>query len=124
MRPRRFLLVTTALSSATLVAACKKEAVHEPPPGNPKGAIYDDAGPPLPPPANPKGSGYDAGLPPPKPLVDPGHATDGGASDHDGGGADAGAKQKREPRPIIPHPPANPKGSHYDDGMKKPTPVR
>lgn len=121
MRPRRFLLVTTALSSATLVASCKKEAMHEPLPGNPKGAIYDGAGPVIPPPANPKGSGYDDGLPPPKPLAD---AADGGTPGQNGVNEDADAKPKREPPPIIPHPPANPKGSHYDTGMKKPTPTK
>ena len=80
MRPKRFLLVTAALSTI----ACGKEAAKpEPPeagemnmPANPKGSFYD-AGlqpepPPtttqtvIPPPANPKGSHYDAGLAPKK----------------------------------------------------------
>ena len=59
MRPRKFLLVTKALTTAGLVAACKKEDLP-PPPGNPKGtiAVPTDAAPPPPPPANPKGSMY------------------------------------------------------------------
>jgi len=58
MRPRKFLLVTKALTTAGLLAACKKEDIP-PPPGNPKGnfATQTDAAP-IPPPANPKGSGY------------------------------------------------------------------
>jgi len=64
MRPRRFLLVTKALSAAGLVAACGKENAP-PPPGNPKGSIAYDAGPPLPLPGNPKGSNYE---PPPPPT--------------------------------------------------------
>ena len=80
MRPRRFLLVTKALSAASLVAACGKESTTTPPlPGNPKGSTYDrpppsattlGGAPPktIPPPGNPKGAHYDAGGPklPPK----------------------------------------------------------
>ena len=110
MRPRRFLLVTAALSSATFVAACKKEPL----PGNPKGSVYDDA-PPPPPPANPKGSAYDDGVSPPKPLVD---TPDGGEVD----GGPPAVKPTPDAGPVIPRMPANPKGSHYDD--KKPPPKK
>jgi hypothetical protein len=83
MRPKRFLLVTAALST---VACGKQAAQPEPPeagvmnlPANPKGSFYDaglEPPPPpppptttqtvIPPPANPKGSHYDAGLTPKK----------------------------------------------------------
>lgn len=118
MRPRRFLLLTTALGSTALIAACKKEASHEPPPGNPKGTIYDN-GTSQPPPANPKGSFYDAGVTPtPPPTV--------GAETTPSGGADAGTTTIPKPPPsakatVGPGPtrlPGNPKGSHYDAGKK------
>ncbi|MBX3233414.1 MAG: hypothetical protein KIT84_37575 [Labilithrix sp.] len=78
MRPRKFLLITKALTTAGLITACKKEdAPPPPPPGNPKGSIaYEqDAAPtptptppPPPPPANPKGVHYDAEAPLPPPT--------------------------------------------------------
>lgn len=101
MRPRRFLLVTKALTAAGLVAACGKETgAVQPLPGNPKGVTYDepkptppDAGSNIAPlPANPKGSNYDNAPPP-----------------------SAGP-------PVLP-PPGNPKGSHYDAGVT-PTPKK
>lgn len=125
MRPRRYLLVTTALGSATLIGACRKDALPEPPPGNPKGVVYD-AGtpPPLPPPGNPKGSAYDDG------AAIPG-AADGGADASptlptgERTTPDAGKKNPPPPdtRPDPgPNrlPPGNPKGSHYDAGSKLP----
>ena len=39
MTPKRFLLVTAALSSAALGAACGKQRNELP--GNPKGSFYD-----------------------------------------------------------------------------------
>jgi hypothetical protein len=39
MRPRRFLLLTAALSSAALGGACGKQRNELP--GNPKGSFYD-----------------------------------------------------------------------------------
>jgi hypothetical protein len=124
VRPRRFLLLSTALSSATIVSACKKDTI-EPPPGNPKGAIYD-AGEPLPPPGNPKGAAYDASSEPPKPLVsdaggdtstDGGKSTDGKTADGKSP-TDAGttSTKKRDAGVPVRHPlPGNPKGSHYHD---------
>jgi len=96
MRPRKFLLVTKALTTAGLLAACKKEDLP-PPPGNPKGM-----------PANPKGSIYDAGAapPPPPPSIDttgigPGPITPPG--NPKGTMYDAGLRK--------PPPPGNPKGT-------------
>lgn len=93
MRTRRFVLLTKALGSASLLAACEKDRGVETTPANPKGSFYDagvaiepastpapDGGAtptpePVPPPrvvplpANPKGSHYDGGMriPPPPP---------------------------------------------------------
>lgn len=77
MRRRRLLLASTALSM-TVGAACGKNQTHRPPPGNPKGAIYDtpDAEP-LPMPGNPKGSRYDENVP--VPIAVDAAAPDGGA---------------------------------------------
>lgn len=114
MRSRKFLLVTKALTTASIAVACKKEELASPAeagnpyPANPKGAVYDEGmlpatpdagavpiGPPtitpvIPLPANPKGSHYDA--PRPEPTTQP--------------------TTKRHPLP------GNPKGTRYDGGLK------
>ncbi len=113
MKSRRFLLVTKALGSASLLLACKKESMVQPLPGNPKGSHYDetsaqDAGTPKaePLPGNPKGSSYDEGLAP-------------------------SAKAAPIPPPSVVatttqkiRPPANPKGSHYDAGSPLAPPTK
>jgi hypothetical protein len=111
VRPRRFLLVTSALSSASLVAACKKEPLPtEPPVANPKATFYDaGAAPPPPIAANPKGSQY--ALPRPADAGDDGPSANPLPPPIVRG--DAGAA------PLTPKMPANPKGSHYDDPWKK-----
>jgi hypothetical protein len=86
---RRLLLATTAL---TTMVACKKEPKYEPVHGNPKGAHYDDAAPPVIP--------ADAGV---------------AAEPPDAATAPVDA-------PVIHRMPANPKGAHYDAGAPKPQP--
>jgi hypothetical protein len=113
MRTKRFLLVTAALStvaaSAAGTVACGKNAA------TPERTDAET----LPLPANPKGSFYDANIEPtpdpPPPAADAEAPKDGGAI-------------KQTPPPIKdagvlikPHPlPANPKGSFYDGGKRKP----
>jgi hypothetical protein len=111
MRRRRLLLATTALSTMALMA-CKKEGA--PLPANPKGSVYDDGGPPPPSPANPKGSMYDAGLsqasPPPSDTVT--------ASSPPPPPPPPPSARATATGPVTPRLPANPKGSHYDAGLK------
>ena len=102
MRRTRFLLVTTALSSAAVASACRKEAL----PGNPKGSAYDAGEVVLA--ANPKGSQYDDGL---QPAPDAATATPPPTTTTTVAPHDAG-------RAVLPMP-ANPKGSHYDAGIRR-----
>jgi hypothetical protein len=110
MRAKRFLLVTAALSTAAsaTVACGKKPATPE----------VVDAGETLPLPANPKGSFYDADIEPP-PLLEP---ADAEAPKEAGVTKPPPRHEVGEGSVRAPHPlPANPKGSHYDAGRKKPT---
>lgn len=108
MRTKRFLLVTAALSAAaTATAACgKSPAVPDKPDAET-----------VPLPANPKGSFYDANIEPPPPQVDAEPPTDAGTIKPPA--HDAGARAVLTVPTVRPLP-ANPKGSHYDSGTKKP----
>ena len=118
MRSRRFLLVTTALSSVTLVGACRKEPAYDGLPGNPKGSFYDDGGPVLPHARGPAdasagdeaGDGVQGEGAPTSATPDGGAARDGSA-----GSAKPDATPKHQPVPVKRPLPGNPKGSHYDD---------
>jgi len=104
-RTKRFLLRATALSVGGLLVGCgsRKDAepTSAPPPGNPKGSIYDDAA--------------TAATPPDAATPDAEVAVPDAAPPPDAA-PDAATKKKpiRDPRPIPP--PGNPKGSLYDDG--------
>jgi len=110
---RRFLLVSTALSTATFALATASSACHKerPLPGNPKGSTYDDQSNNVMP-ANPKGSTYDEHVSPP-PSLDA--STD--AASTTASSAPPPPPQK-DAGPVIRPLPGNPKGSHYDKGKR------
>ncbi len=102
-RTKRLLLATCALSTGSIVLACRRE---EPLPGNPKGSHYDeDSYAPLP--GNPKGSHYDDNAIVPE-VPD--------------ASTQAGPPRLLHPDAAPIPLPGNPKGSHYDRGMILPTP--
>lgn len=115
MRPRKFLLVTKALTTAGLLAACKKDDLP-PTPGNPKGTWaveHHDGGTPVTtePPPQPSAS-TNASTPlvpvactPPTAIPPPGNPK--------GSGYDT------PKAPPLNKPVGNPKGSHYDAGKPK-----
>jgi hypothetical protein len=119
MRTRRLLLATTALSTAALLGACKKDIspVHDSPSDTGKTTET------LPLPGNPKGSTYDEGLTP-TPGPDPVTADAAGTRTSTDAAPTPPPPPTATTRPEPIRMPGNPKGSHYDAGLrpKKSTP--